>query len=68
MFSVACFFTVHEHFRRGELTAGIADKPVQRISLKEKLEAYKAQASGAGRADIEKSEKKGKMLNLIPQK
>lgn len=41
-----------------EVAAAMADKPVQRASLKEKLAAYKAQASGADRADIEKAKRK----------
>ena len=42
--------------------AAMADKPAQRASLKEKLAAYKAQASGADRADTEKAKRKEKTL------
>ena len=42
--------------------AAMADKPVQRASLKEKLAAYKAQVSGAGRADTEKAKGKEETL------
>ena len=49
--------------RRGLRTAAaMADKPVQRALLKEKLAAYKAQASGADRADTEKAKRKEKTL------
>ncbi len=34
----------------------------QRVSLKEKLAAYKAQVSGAGRADTEKAKRREKTL------
>ena len=42
--------------------AAMADKPAQRASLKEKLAAYKAQASGADRADTEKAKRKEETL------
>ena len=35
-----------------------ADKLVQQVSLKEKLAAYKAQASGADKADTEKAKRR----------
>ncbi|KAI4449321.1 hypothetical protein C823_003850 [Eubacterium plexicaudatum ASF492] len=44
------------------VAAAMADKPVQRASLKEKLAAYKAQVSGAGRADTEKAKRKEETL------
>ena len=44
------------------VAAAMADKPVQRASLKEKLAAYKAQASGADRADTEKAKRKEETL------
>ena len=42
--------------------AAMADKPAQKTSLKEKLAAYKAQVSGADRADIEKAKRKEETL------
>ncbi len=45
-----------------EVAAAMADKPVQRASLKEKLEAFKAQAAGADRADAEKAKRKEETL------
>ncbi len=45
--------------------AAMADKPVQRASLKEKLAAYKAQVSGAGRADTEKEKRRKRCNNQI---
>lgn len=44
------------------VAAAMADKPVRRASLKEKLAAYKAQASGADRADTEKAKRKEETL------
>jgi len=44
------------------VAATMADKPAQRASLKEKLAAYKAQASGADRADTEKAKRKEETL------
>ena len=44
------------------VAAAMADKPVQRASLKEKLAAYRAQASGAGRTDAEKAKRKEETL------
>lgn len=43
--------------------AAIADKPVQRTSLKEKLEAFKVKAAGTDRTDIGKT--KGKEESLL---
>jgi len=45
-----------------KLAAAMADKPVQRASLKEKLAAYKAQVSGADRADTDKAKRKEETL------
>ena len=42
--------------------AGMADKPAQKTSLKEKLEAYKAQVAGTGKQSIEKAKGKEEML------
>ena len=42
--------------------AAMADKPAQKTSLKEKLAAYKAQVSGADRADTEKAKRKEETL------
>ena len=44
------------------VAAAMVDKPVQRASLKEKLAAYRAQASGAGRTDAEKAKRKEETL------
>ena len=44
------------------VAAAMADKPVQRTSLKEKLAAYRAQASEAGRTDAEKAKRKEETL------
>ncbi len=41
---------------------GMADKPAQKASLKEKLEAYKAQVAGTGKQGIEKAKGKEEML------
>jgi len=40
----------------------MADKPAQKASLKEKLEAYRAQVAGTGKQGIEKAKGKEKML------
>ena len=49
--------------RRGLRTAAaMADKPVQRALLKEKLAAYKAQASGADREKKKKAKRKEETL------
>jgi len=40
----------------------MADKPAQKTSLKEKLEAYKAKVSGTGKQSIEKAKGKEEML------
>ncbi|MGN0345863.1 MAG: DUF3849 domain-containing protein [Lachnospiraceae bacterium] len=45
-----------------KLAAAMADKPVQRTSLKEKLEAFKAQVAGTDRGDNEKTKRKEEML------
>ena len=45
-----------------KMAAGMADKPVQRESLKEKLEAFKEKAAGIGRTDIGKT--KGKEVTM----
>ena len=37
-----------------KLTAGMADKPVQRASLREKLEAFKAKAAGTEKQENRK--------------
>ena len=42
--------------------AAMADKPAQRASLKEKLATYKAQVSGADRADTDKAKRKEETL------
>ena len=42
--------------------AAMADKPAQRAALKEKLAAYKAQVSGADRADTGKAKRKEETL------
>lgn len=38
-----------------KVAAAMCDKPVQKMSLKERLEAFKTQAAGTDRADTEKS-------------
>ncbi len=43
-------------------TAVMADKPVQRASLKEKLEALKVRAAGAGKPEIGKAKGKEETL------
>ena len=45
-----------------KLTAGMADKPVQRTSLKEKLEAFKSKVSGTEKQ--EKYKEKGKEVTM----
>lgn len=42
--------------------AAVADKPAHKVSLKEKLEAYKAQAAGTGKLNIEKAKGKEEAL------
>ena len=42
--------------------AAMCDKPVQKMSLKEKLEAFKAQAAGTDRTDTEKAKRKEETL------
>ena len=44
------------------VVAAMADKPVQRASLKEKLEAFKVQAAGAGKTEIGKAKGKEETL------
>ena len=44
------------------VAAAMADKPVRRASLKEKLAADKAQASETNRADTEKAKRKEETL------
>ncbi len=45
-----------------KLTAGMADKPVQRASLREKLEAFKAKAAGTEKQENRKE--KGKEVTM----
>lgn len=45
-----------------KLTAVMADKPVQRTSLKEKLEAFKVRAAGADKPEIGKAKGKEETL------
>ena len=45
-----------------KLTAGMADKPVQRASLKEKLEAFKVKAAGTEKQENRKE--KGKEVTM----
>ncbi len=45
-----------------KVAAAMCDKPVQKMSLKEKLEAFKAQAAGTDRADTEKAKRKEETL------
>ncbi len=45
-----------------KLTAGMGDKPVQRTSLKEKLEAFKSKVSGTEKQ--EKYKEKGKEVTM----
>ena len=45
-----------------KLTAGMADKPVQRTSLKEKLEVFKSKVSGTEKQ--EKYKEKGKEVTM----
>ena len=44
------------------VAAAMADKPVQRASLKEKLEAFKVRAAGAGKPEIGKAKGKEETL------
>lgn len=44
------------------VVAAMADKPVQRASLKEKLEAFKVRAAGAGKPEIGKAKGKEETL------
>ena len=45
-----------------KMAAGMADKPVQKASLKEKLEAFKRKAAGIEKPDIGKAKGKEEML------
>ncbi|MCI9079844.1 MAG: hypothetical protein HFH68_13160 [Lachnospiraceae bacterium] len=45
-----------------KMAAGMADKPAQKVLLKEKLEAFKRKASGIEKPDIGKAKEKEKML------
>ena len=45
-----------------KLAAAMADKPVQRTSLREKLEAFKAKVSGTDKLSIEKAKGKEETL------
>ena len=45
-----------------KIAAGMADKPVQKASLKEKLEAFKRKAAGAEKPDMGKAKGKEEML------
>ena len=45
-----------------KLVASMADKPVQRASLKEKLEAFKVKAAGAEKQENHKGKEKGEIL------
>ena len=45
-----------------KVAAAMCDKPAQKMSLKERLEAFKAQAAGADRADTEKAKRKEETL------
>ena len=40
----------------------MADKPAQRTSLKEKLEAFKVRAAGAGKQEVAKAKGKEETL------
>ncbi len=42
--------------------AAMADKPVQKTSLKEKLEAFKVKAAGAEKQENHKGKEKGEIL------
>ena len=44
------------------VAAAMADKPVQRASLKEKLEAFKVRTAGAGKPEIGKAKGKEETL------
>ena len=48
--------------QRAKLAAAMADKPVQRTSLREKLEAFKAKVSGTDKLSIEKAKGKEETL------
>lgn len=45
-----------------KVAAAMCDKPIQKMSLKERLEAFKAQAAGADKADTEKIKRKEETL------
>ena len=45
-----------------KLAAAMADKPVQRTSLREKLETFKAKVSGTDKLSIEKAKGKEETL------
>lgn len=45
-----------------KLVASMADKPVRRTSLKEKLEAFKVRAAGTGKPEIGKAKGKEETL------
>lgn len=47
-----------------KLTAGMADKPVQRVSLKEKLEAFKVKAAGGDAEKVMPKKAKEKIETL----
>lgn len=49
-------------FQGRRIAAAMADQLAQRVSLREKLEAFKMQADGAGRAGMEKAKEKEEML------
>lgn len=44
------------------VVAAMADKPVQKTSLKEKLEAFKVKAAGAEKQENHKGKEKGEIL------
>lgn len=48
--------------QQGLKAAAMCDKPVQKMSLKEKLEAFKAQAAGTDREDTGKTKRKEETL------
>ena len=45
-----------------KVAAAMCDKPVQKMSLKERLEAFKVPAAGTDRADTEKVKRKEETL------
>lgn len=45
-----------------KVVSAMCDKPAQKMPLKERLEAFKAQAAGTDRTDIEKAERKEETL------